>query len=62
MKIKFTKSFSSTTFGNVWQGREVIVTNKQALRFIGSGLAEQVKPEDGKRRIIGRGKAPSAAD
>jgi hypothetical protein len=59
-KIEFVRSFTSEQFGNVWIGRRVIVTTKQAIRFMSEGLAQEV--QDGKRGNTGAGKTSSAGN
>lgn len=61
-KVRFIRAFTSPQYGNVWIGREVIVSHKQAVRFIEEKLAEEVRKSDGGRGNTGRSKAAPAGD
>jgi hypothetical protein len=37
--VRFTSSFTSPSLGNVWEGREVTLSHKQARRFVELGYA-----------------------
>lgn len=43
MRVKFKRNFTSPVLGNVWIGREVVVTSEQARKFIALGYAEAVQ-------------------
>lgn len=40
VKVRFSKHFSSPVYGNVWPGREVTVSLKQARRLAFNDLIE----------------------
>ena len=58
-EIRFTKSFSSSEFGNVWQNRTATVTHKQAQRLIAAGLAVEMEAQHGGRNTRSGKKASS---
>lgn len=41
--IKFTKNFSSPVYGHVYIGKEVMINPIQAIKYINSGLAEEIQ-------------------
>lgn len=45
IKIKFTNSFSSPVFGNVYIGKEVTLRPNEAAKYLNSGMAQEVKAE-----------------
>lgn len=62
--VRATKAFYSPLYGNVWLGRELPLSPRQANRMIEIGLAEELTAqnnlagsENGKRRNTRRGKA-----
>lgn len=61
-KIRFVRAFVSPVFGNVWMGREVTIQQKQAMRFVELGLAEEVKAENGRRGNSSGSKASPSGD
>ena len=60
MKIRFLKDFTSTTYGNVYVGREIEVKAKEGDRLIKYGYAEKVgKEDDGQSDKTGNDKTTS---
>jgi len=47
IRIKFEKEFTHKDLGNVWHGREVVISPKQAQRFIDLKLAVPVQASEG---------------
>jgi len=58
-RIRFTQAHTNDTFGNVWVGREVITSHRQAVRLIGLKLAEEVREKNVNNSNTGRRKAAS---
>jgi hypothetical protein len=62
MRIEFIKPFTNSELGNVWQGRQMVLSPAQAKKFIQAGFALEVmakEKENGVRSYTARRKRPS---